>query len=316
MVSIIVPVYNEALYLAPCIESVISQTVSDWELILVDDGSTDGSAEICDDYAVRDARISVLHETNGGPARARNLGIKRAKGDYVAFIDGDDLLHAQYLESLLNVMQAQKADVVQSPYVLLSEADYAHYTPARLQQPLPTKTAKIKRFTPREAIESMLYQQEVNSSPFKLFSRQVLTENCFPEQFVAYEDLYAMLGIYACSSSICSVQLPIYYYFKRQGGTLNTWSLKGRKALAVMKSVELWVNDYDASLLPAVRSRELSMAFNILRILSKTGKQESYEALSADCWRIIRSNRKERLLDPKMRLKNKLGILFSFLLCK
>lgn len=314
MISIVVPVYNTAPYLSSCLDSILHQTVTDWELILVDDGSTDGSGAICDEYAAKDSRIQVLHLANQGPAKARNLGIAKSQGEFVAFIDSDDLLHVQYLDHLLKTMLKEDCDIVFAPYVLLGEEDRARFTPLRLSQPLPQAYAK-KIFSEREAIESMLYQQEVNSSPIKLYRRDVLSAKTFPEQFVAYEDLYAMLGIYANCQKICCIDLPIYYYFKRMDGTLNANSVRDSRALEVMQSVRAWIKTYDATLLPAVNSRELSLAFNILRIQKKLGKNQS-DTLSDACWQVIRRNRKSAFFDPKMRLKNKLAILLSYLICK
>lgn len=90
LISIIVPVYNSANYLRRCIDSVISQIYADWELLLVDDGSTDGSASICDDYANKDSRIMVWHLANGGVGMARNFGLSQAHGDWITFCDSDD----------------------------------------------------------------------------------------------------------------------------------------------------------------------------------------------------------------------------------
>lgn len=314
MISIVVPVYNTAPYLSSCLDSILCQTVTDWELILVDDGSTDGSGAICDEYAAKDSRIQVLHQANQGPAKARNLGIAKSQGELIAFIDSDDLLHVQYLEQLIETMQKEDCDIVFAPYVLQGEEDRARFTPQRLTEALPKKF-NVKSFSGREAIESMLYQQEVNSSPIKLYRREVLSAETFPEQFVAYEDLYAMLGLYANCKKICWVDLPIYYYFKRMDGTLNDNSVRDSRALEVLQSVRTWIERYDTTLLPAVNSRELSLAFNILRIQRKFGKQQS-NTLSEACWQVIKRNRKSSLFDPKMRLKNKLAILLSYLICK
>lgn len=311
MISIIVPVYNVAPYLRSCLDSIVAQTYVDWEMILVDDGSTDESAKICDAYASQDARVCVVHQGNGGPAKARNVGLSMAKGEYVAFIDSDDLLHAQYLEILLRAIREQGADIVQSSYVLLSENDRVQYTGGHLSQPLPA-SYQVKAFSGHDAIASMLYQCEMDSSPIKLFRRGILQENTFPEQFVAYEDLYAFLDVYARCTKTCWVNVPIYFYFKRMDGTLNTWSLRDDRALSVMESVRTWIEKYDSSLLPAVSSRELSMAFNILRLISKE-RISKHQPLADTCWEIIKKNRSKALWDPQMRLKNKLGILLSYL---
>lgn len=111
IVSIITPVYKVVNCLPKCIESVISQTFTEWEMILVDDGSPDKSGEICDEYALRDSRIKVLHKQNGGPSSARNLGIEHAQGKYIWFVDSDDWIEQGALSRIFNVMDNSSADI-------------------------------------------------------------------------------------------------------------------------------------------------------------------------------------------------------------
>ena len=110
-VSIIVPVYKVEKYLNRCIDSILTQTFTEWEMILVDDGSPDRSGEICDEYALRDSRIKVLHKQNGGPSSARNLGIEHAQGKYIWFVDSDDWIEHGALHRIFNVMDNSNADV-------------------------------------------------------------------------------------------------------------------------------------------------------------------------------------------------------------
>ncbi|MDE6654885.1 MAG: glycosyltransferase, partial [Muribaculaceae bacterium] len=110
MISIIVPVYNVEEFLPRCVESVIAQSYPDWELILVDDGSLDGSPEICDSYADKDSRIKVIHKSNGGVSEARNVGIRAATGEWICFIDSDDYVAPRYLEAMLS--KSGDADIV------------------------------------------------------------------------------------------------------------------------------------------------------------------------------------------------------------
>lgn len=113
MLSIIIPIFNLEKYLNQCIDSVLSQTYTEYELILVDDGSIDRSSEICDEYAEKDNRIRVIHKKNGGASSARNLGIKEAKKEYIFFIDGDDFLDDnRALEIIINRLKESSADVL------------------------------------------------------------------------------------------------------------------------------------------------------------------------------------------------------------
>lgn len=114
-VSIIIPVYNVEKYLPECIESIIAQDFSDFECLLVDDGSTDGSGALCDSYAARDSRIKVFHQQNQGVSAARNRGIAEAMGEWISFVDSDDWLDCSYLSDLLS---AQIADWIISGYTI------------------------------------------------------------------------------------------------------------------------------------------------------------------------------------------------------
>ena len=111
LISVIIPVYNIEEYLSRCLESVITQTYKELEIILVDDGSTDGSGLICDKYAKKDTRIKVLHKENGGVSSARNLGLKIAKGDYIGFIDGDDVIENEMFQHLIDNVKEYKCDI-------------------------------------------------------------------------------------------------------------------------------------------------------------------------------------------------------------
>ena len=111
LVSVILPIYNVELYLKECIESVIGQSYKDLEIILVDDGSTDQSPYICDEYAKIDRRIKVIHKKNGGLGYARNSGMKVATGEYVAFVDSDDYVDLDMFESMYNSAKKYDADL-------------------------------------------------------------------------------------------------------------------------------------------------------------------------------------------------------------
>ena len=123
MISIIVPIYNVEKYLEPCIESILASTYRDFELILVDDGSTDGSSEISKRYAKQDSRVKFIHKDNGGVSSARNEGIKNSTGDYVMFIDGDDMIHPQMLEVLYEAILCGDYDLAMAKSVKVYESD-------------------------------------------------------------------------------------------------------------------------------------------------------------------------------------------------
>lgn len=112
IVSVIVPIYNISCYLKKCLDSIINQKYKNLEIVLVDDGSTDGSSKICDDYASYDERIKVIHKKNEGLVRARKTGLLASSGDIIAYVDGDDWIESDMIETLYNIMESQDVDIV------------------------------------------------------------------------------------------------------------------------------------------------------------------------------------------------------------
>lgn len=139
LISVILPVYNLGEFLSPCLDSLIAQTYQNLEILLIDDGSTDGSGARCDEYAARDSRFQVIHKENGGVSSARNLGLDMAQGEYIAFVDADDRVLPDYFEVLFRDITEQQVQAAFCGYVLIDEAGNA----------LP---AQAPRFTKRERV--------------------------------------------------------------------------------------------------------------------------------------------------------------------
>lgn len=128
IVSVIVPVYNVRHYLEACVDSLLCQTWPQLEIILVDDGSGDGSERICDEYAARDSRVRVIHQANAGAANAKNAGLDLARGDYIAFMDSDDWAEPNWIEKMLKAAEEQNADVVECNFLMdyVGRAEYGN----------------------------------------------------------------------------------------------------------------------------------------------------------------------------------------------
>ena len=123
-VSVIVPVYNASKYLEACIESILNQNNKSFELLLIDDGSTDSSGEICDCFAIKDDRIKVIHKSNGGVSSARNIGLEMAKGKWLAFVDSDDTVDKEYLTIS---DESKDSDIIEKGYKVIGKhRDYEH----------------------------------------------------------------------------------------------------------------------------------------------------------------------------------------------
>lgn len=316
MISVIVPVYNVAPYLAACIDSILAQTLTDLELLLVDDGSTDGSGDICDDYACRDARVTAMHQSNAGPSAARNAALDVAQGDFVAFVDSDDVIHSRYLELLHGLItEADDIDIVQAPYQIVPDAQRARYGHERLAAALPACNKRCE-LTPRQALEAMLYQTgTADSSPCKLFRRTLFEGLRFPVAFRVYEDLYLMAQLYPRIRRMVWVDVPIYFYFKQDGGTLNSQSIKRQDAFDVLQTLEAqYLVTGQTALVRAARERRFSVAMNILRLLSRQPHTDQNVLMARRCWQHILALRAESLRDPRARLKNRLAAASTYLL--
>ena len=157
LVSIIVPVYNVKPYLNRCVDSLLGQSYQNMELLLVDDGSTDGSETLCDEYAAQDARVRVLHKKNGGLSDARNAGVDAAKGEYLSFVDGDDWVSPYYIENLYRALEQAGADFSASCFEEVFEGQPV--------QSVPTERLEAFEILSREkCLRRILYQEGMECS--------------------------------------------------------------------------------------------------------------------------------------------------------
>lgn len=205
MISIVVPVFNVAAFLPNCIDSILSQSFQDIELILVDDGSTDTSGEICDAYALRDKRVVVEHTPNQGVAMARNTGTLKARGEYICYVDADDWISKDYLSELHTCVQKYNLKVVQSGFYYV----YDNYS-------LTEKTnSEIDFFSKEEAMELLLQQSRIKNFPWgKLIDTQIAQKHLFPN-IINFEDSYWFYKILHEADNYAIINRPLYFYLQR-----------------------------------------------------------------------------------------------------
>lgn len=215
LVSIVVPVYNVEQYLNACLNSLLTQTYRKIEIILVDDGSTDKSGMICNEYAEKDQRVKVYHKANGGVSMARNYGIEKAAGTYLLFVDPDDQVHCQFVELFMN--QAVYGEVLLCDIV--SDVD--------LLEKIYDREKKI--WTEKACAENFmqLFQRDYINSPVnKLYKTELLRENQirFPKGKSLGEDLLFNLLYFRCASrKYRIIHAPLYYYRENREGSLSTF---------------------------------------------------------------------------------------------
>ncbi len=302
MVSIIIPVYNVQDYLARCVDSVLTQTYTDLEIILVDDGSIDISGDICDEYALHDARVRVIHKENGGLSDARNAGLDVARGNYVAFIDADDYVHPSFVELLLKTINETGAQIAVSTWQELKDGD----KPRKVK----TKRPRCTILTQEEAISSVFYQKKLNHSACsRIFETQLFNNLRFPEGML-YEDLAIIYPLLCKVEKVALINTPMYYYMHRQGSIITTMSLRRTHVLDHIERIEEQVTDEAPQYLPAVRSRHLSACFNMLRLMPVDDPK--WQATKERCWDYIKNMRFLCIKDSKVRLKNKIACLLSY----
>lgn len=207
LVSVIVPVYKVEKYLDQCVRSLLSQTMKDIEILLIDDGSPDGCGAMCDAYAAADTRVRVIHKPNGGLSDARNVGIEAAKADYVGFVDSDDYVDSDMYESLYTMLQREKADVAVCGI-------YHCYTNEIRKAPDITSHYVVDA---KEIIRMMLDSSKISVNAVnKLYRKELFREIRFPVGKQS-EDAHIMIRLMAQIQKGVVDLAPKYYYVHREG---------------------------------------------------------------------------------------------------
>lgn len=217
-ISIIVPVYNAEPYLPQCIDSILSQAFSNFELLLIDDGSSDSSSTICDDYAQRDSRVVVFHKTNRGVSSARNIGLENARGEWIYFADADDIVDPHALETL-NRLISEDVDLVMAGYNISSgqmgykEAHASHY-----DQLISCEKALHEMYKPSDFVyQGFLWCKLFRASVIKQYGLK------FHESIRFNEDRLFIVE-YLCKSKrdVAYTTKPVYNYIPRRDGAMGS----------------------------------------------------------------------------------------------
>lgn len=225
--SIIVPVYNVEEYIEECIDSILTQTYENFELLLVDDGSSDSSGLICEKYAKKDKRIRVFHKENGGLSSARNFGLENIKGDCVAFVDSDDYIHKEYLERLTTVMQETDADLVCCDMNKGEKADWK-------------ENKKEICIRENEDILKKMYIDDgkITVAWNKLYAKHFFVEdNLRFAEGMLFEDMLIMPYILRQAKRMVIISDNLYFYRKRKGSITKSGAFS-EKRLDIITVVE------------------------------------------------------------------------------
>ena len=226
LITIIVPVYNIEKYLGYCVDSILSQSYPYFELLLIDDGSKDKSPAICDEYAAKDQRVKVIHKENGGVSAARNSGLDIATGDYICFVDSDDYVHSEMLQTLVEVAQREKCD-----FVTALEENVYKIELYRTQE--SQSKSERQGISQGELMEGVFHSQGEEKLLYyhihsKLYSRKCIGDIRFDKTISLSEDLLFNFQVFCNMKKGAVVRQPLYYRTVLRADSLSSggsWSL-------------------------------------------------------------------------------------------
>ena len=230
LVSVIIPVYNVKPYLQMCADTVFAQTFRNLEIIFVDDGSTDGSGEICDELALKDPRVKVIHQENGGLSDARNTGIEASTGSFLYFLDSDDAISPVTIAHLWTACIRTKADVAIGDHIRFSEEKI----------PEERRNFSSESLNAEEAIRRMLLNQGYTNTAWgKLFRRELWSDMRFPKGLLN-EDLAVIYDVMVQVKKVVVVKDALYFYRVRKGSIMT--SRIGERNLPLLDTSERVTN--------------------------------------------------------------------------
>lgn len=273
-VSIIVPIYNVEPFIEKCVRSLMQQSYTNIEIILVNDGSTDKSGTIIDSLSKLDNRVFVYHKENGGVSSARNLGLKKAHGEYVQFVDGDDYVEKDYVEKFVNLIETTKADVAISNMWLIDD-----------EYPQPGKTSETKIVCPNDAL-IQLYLNKLGVAVWnKIYRMSFLSKNniCFVPDFWFAEGMTFNVACFVNCKAIAISNFCVYHQVSNMNSAVRKFRLDswhcGKKAMLYQKTMLI---DRDKCVLNAWNWHYREYNYSILYGLCQAGiLQENKEELRA-----------------------------------
>lgn len=236
LISVIVPIYNVEQYLCRCVECLTAQTYKNLEIILVDDGSPDNCPQFCDEYAKKDSRIKVIHKKNGGLSDARNAGMKVATGEYISFIDSDDYVSNDFIETLYNAILSENSDIVECSVVKFYEDE--HFDEYK-------DDLKITSFNTEESLSKLIAENPFKQHVWNKLYKSDLVSGVPYAVGKLNEDEFWTYQIFGQAKKVTRVNKTMYYYFQRQSSIMgNTYNLRRLDALEGKANRQKYIEKY------------------------------------------------------------------------
>lgn len=300
LISIVVPVYNVEKYIDRCIKSLINQSYTMVEIIIVDDGSTDESGEICDTYIGKDNRIKVYHKKNGGLSDARNYGIDRCTGNYVTFVDSDDYVDQFYIELLYRTLKDYSADIS------ICDCQYVFDDKFVCKN---NNQSCVKVFSTYDAVIEALNIRLRQSAWGKLYKREMFKNIRFPIGLY-YEDLAIFYTLLLKSKKVAFIDSPSYYYMIRSGSIMQS-------EFNIGHSIEIQIIDEQMDevieryndLVCLANARRIYSYFLVLRRVLLSKNADDYVNLRHEIKKKIKINSKGLMMNRSIRTNIKIKLL-------
>ena len=253
LISVIIPVYKVEEYLDECISSVVSQTYENLEIILVDDGSPDSCPVMCDEWANKVARIQVIHKNNSGLAAARNSGLAAANGEYISFVDSDDVMAPSMLKKLYTVLEREEADIAECNFLSFQEDDALF-----LKTETPEET--VFSFDTYAALKCLLLGEHFNVVVWnKLYKREIFDDLRFEEGKI-HEDNYFTWQAFAKCKKVVKTDAVLYAYRQRPGSTMGrAFTLQSLDCVDAFRRQYHFMKTYDPELASIAQRNALGM---------------------------------------------------------
>lgn len=258
-ISVIIPAYNVEKYLADCMDSILTQTYENLEILLINDGSTDQTGVLCDEYARADGRVRVLHKENSGQADCRNIGVRMSSGEYIAFVDSDDRISKDYFSFLYQILTEAHADI--------AVCEFKKFWGE--MRNVPDKIYNIEYISNEQALEYLLYQKKIKNAPCgKLIKRDILDGIEFPVGRL-YEDIGTMYKIFGKVANIVYSNAEKYFYRQRPGSsTRKIFSAKKMDRVYFAEDILMYIDQNYPDIYKAAVARYFASAFLVMGELS------------------------------------------------
>lgn len=292
LISVVIPVYNVKKYLKRCVKGVLNQTYKNLEIILVDDGSTDGSAELCDEFFKEDNRVVVFHKQNGGLSSARNYGVRTANGKYICFVDSDDTVDEDYVETLHDIIVKYKVKLA----VCSHRVFYAGHKTA-----VDMSTGESGKIDSKTVIQRLLYADGIDTSSWaKMFTKDILLKHPFPEGR-NFEDAATTYLYFDSVDYIGLNSVPKYnYYIRRMSISQKPFDKSKMDLITATKEMHDYIIEkYPKMQLGAERRLMYAHLSTLRQIALSPETPDSVECLPI-VWHYIKTHRADVLMNTNI----------------